>query len=305
MKNKKITGSTSKEFYKGILYTFSAFFLWGILPMYWKLLSGHATSFEILLHRIIWLFGFFIILNLITKRKQVYTLLKNKKTRYLLILSSLMIGINWFFYIYAVNTNRIVESSLGYYINPLISILFGLIFLKEKLNKLQWIAVILAFTGVLILTIRYGKLPWISLILACSFALYGLLKKIIKGDSLSCVTIETLYLFPFALILLILKYVNNIYIFTNRSLQIHLLLILGGIITGIPLLLFTLGTQRIPLSNVGFIQYTTPTIMLLLGIFLYKENFSLTHLISFSFIWSALLIYSITILIKKAKKNNI
>ena len=155
--NKDNKNYISKEFFKGILYTFSAFFLWGILPSYWKLLTDHATSFEILLHRIIWLFIFFIILNLISKRKEVFILLKNKKTRFLLILSSLMIGLNWFFYIYAINTNRIVESSLGYYINPLISILFGLVFLKERLNKLQWIAVFLALIGVLILTIKYGK----------------------------------------------------------------------------------------------------------------------------------------------------
>ena len=302
MNKKNLIESSSNEFFNGIIFTFTSFLIWGILPSYWKLLSLYATSLEISLHRIIWLFIFFSILHLILKRKDIFLLLKNKKTRYMLFLSSLMIGTNWFLYIYAVNTGRIVESSLGYYINPLISILFGLVFLKERLNKLQWTAVILALIGVLTLTIKHGKLPWISLSLASSFALYGLLKKVIKGDSLSCITIETLYLLPISLFLLIRIYVLNSNIFFEKPIWIFILLISGGIITGIPLLLFAKGTQRIPLSNVGFIQYTTPTLMLLQGIFLYKENFSLTHLISFCFIWCALILYSITLFKKICKK---
>lgn len=304
MNNKNITETSSNEFFKGIIFTFSSFLLWGFLPSYWKFLSFHASSLEITLHRIIWLFIFFTILHLLLKRKDIITLLKNRNTRYTLLISSIMIGINWFLYIYAVNTGKIVESSLGYYINPLISIVFGLIFLKERLTKPQWLAVVLALIGVLILTVKYGRLPWISLSLAGSFAIYGLLKKIIKGDSLSCITIETLYLFPIALFLLIRIYTLDNNIFINKPIWIFSLLILSGIITGIPLLLFAKGTQRIPLSNVGFIQYTTPTLMLLQGIFLYKENFSITHLISFCFIWCALLIYSLT-LFKKRTNNKI
>ncbi len=289
----------SGEFIKGIIYSFLSFFIWGLLPTYWKLLKDHVSPFEILLHRIIWSFIFLIFINLIIKSKKIFNYLKDRKTRYALLTSGLLIGINWFLYIYAINTDRVVESSLGYYINPLISVLFGLIFLRERLDKFQWLALFLAFTGVLILTIKYGKLPWISLMLASSFALYGLMKKIFKYDSLSGITIETLFLFPFALMFLIKDYIYMNHNFFNRPFVIYFLLLFAGVVTVLPLLFFAMGTKRIPLSNVGFIQYTSPTLMLLQGIFIYKESFSLTHLTSFCFIWLALIIYTITLFFKK------
>lgn len=302
MKNKIINKEQeihSSEFCKGIICTFLSFFIWGLLPIYWKLLKNYVSPFEILLHRIIWSFIFLLFINLIVKSREVFIYLKDRRTRLALLVSGLLIGINWFLYIYAINTDRIVESSLGYYINPLISVLFGLFFLKEKLNKYQWLALFLAFTGVLILTIKYGKLPWISLMLASSFGLYGLMKKVFKYDSLSGITIETLFLFPFALFFLIKDYIYKNNDFFNRPLGIYFLLLFAGIVTVLPLLFFAMGTKRIPLSNVGFLQYTSPTLMLLQGIFIYKEVFSLTHLISFCFIWLALILYTITLFFKK------
>ncbi len=300
MKTNLQSGS-SREFFKGILFAFLSFFLWGFLPSYWKLLKNYATPFEILLHRIIWSFILLTILHLILKRIEIFKLLKDKKSLFSLFLSGLLIGFNWFLFIYAINTDRVVESSLGYYINPLISVLFGLVFLKEKLNKLQWTAVVLALIGVLILTIRYGKLPWISLLLACSFALYGLFKKVYKYDSLSGITIETLFLFPIALIFFFVNYSGSNSALFNNTFFVSFLLIFAGVVTVLPLFFFASGAKRIPLSNIGFIQYISPTLMLLQGIFLFKETFSIIHLVSFCFIWSALIIYSITLFKNKNK----
>ena len=234
----------------GIIYTMGAYILWGILPIYWKLID-EVPALEILAHRVIWSFIFVLIIVVILKRK----ILKNffqvqmsqKKTWLGLFLASLFISINWFTYIYAVNTNHIVEASLGYYINPLIAVLLGVFVLREKVNKMQAISFVLAGIGVLYMTISVGKIPWISLILALSFGFYGLSKKLIKVDSILGLLLETLFILPFALLFLVYLGVNNQHSFSTGSLTNDLFLIGSGIATAIPLLWFGIGAQKIPL----------------------------------------------------------
>jgi len=296
LKNK--SKKSDKAFYSGIIYTLFSFIIWGLLPIYWKLFQN-VKAFDILIYRIIWSFVFLIILTIILKKFNIFKLLCNVKSFFSLLLSGFVIGINWFLFIYAINTDHVVETSLGYYINPLISIFFGLIFLKEKLTKLQWIALIMAFISVFYLTVNYGKFPWFAVLISISFATYGLLKKIFKYETLAGLTIETMVLFPLALIFLIISLKTKTSSITLLTPFFHFLLILSGIVTVVPLALFAMGTKRIPLSTVGFIQYIAPTFMLLQGIFIYHENFSITHLISFSLIWSALILYTITLVYKK------
>ena len=258
----------------GIIYTMGAYILWGILPIYWKLID-EVPALEILAHRVIWSFIFVLIIVVILKRK----ILKNffqvqmsqKKTWIGLFLASLFISINWFTYIYAVNTNHIVEASLGYYINPLIAVLLGVFVLREKVNKMQAISFILAGIGVLYMTISVGKIPWISLILASSFGFYGLSKKLIKVDSILGLLLETFFILPFALLFLAYLGVNNQQSFSTGSLTNDLFLIGSGIATAIPLLWFGIGAQKIPLYLVGFLQYISPTISLILGVVMYGE----------------------------------
>ena len=295
----------------GIIYTMGAYILWGILPIYWKLID-EVPALEILSHRVIWSFIFVLIIVVILKRK----ILKNffqvqmsqKKTWIGLFLASLFISINWFTYIYAVNTNHIVEASLGYYINPLIAVLLGVFVLREKVNKMQAISFIIAGIGVLYMTISVGKIPWISLILALSFGFYGLSKKLIKVDSILGLLLETLFILPFAFLFLAYLGVNDLQSFSTGTLTNDLFLIGSGIATAIPLLWFGIGAQKIPLYLVGFLQYISPTISLILGVVLYGESFTTDHLITFACIWIAIAMFSaanIRQVIKKRKMSKV
>ncbi|MBN2544895.1 MAG: EamA family transporter RarD [Spirochaetes bacterium] len=287
------------EFYSGIIYTLLSFVIWGALPLYWKLFES-VKAFDILIYRIIWSFIFLMITIIVLKNYIFLRLLLNLKSLLSLSLSGMVIGINWFLFIFAVNSDHVVETSLGYYINPLISIFFGMIFLHEKLTRIQWTALILVFISVLYLTLNYGKFPWIALSLSISFATYGLLKKIFKYETLAGLTIETLILFPIAFVFFIISYFKKSSSIISLSPDFHFYLILSGIATVVPLALFAMGTKRIPLSTVGFIQYIAPTLMLLEGIFIYHESFLKTHFISFSLIWCALILYSISLFYKKS-----
>ncbi|MFW6131191.1 MAG: EamA family transporter RarD [Candidatus Aminicenantaceae bacterium] len=276
----------------GTWYAIAAFTTWGFLPIYWKLLK-HVPSSQILAHRIIWSFLFLSIINSIKKNwhliKKTYSVPKNRLSS---VISAVILGTNWFIYIWAVNSGHIVESSLGYFINPLVTVLLGIIFLKERLKFIQSVAFLLAFTGVLFLTIQHGQIPWISLSLALTFGFYGLLRKISHVGSLTGITTETAILSPLVLLFLIYKGILGTGVFGTASLLTHLLLAGAGIMTATPLLWFTYGARRIPLTSIGFIQYLAPTFQLFCGVVIYKEAFTSTHLISFSMIWTALLIYS-------------
>jgi len=276
----------------GVLYALLAFVLWGGLPLYWKVLKTVSAE-EILSNRIIWSFVFVSILMTMFKQWDKFILiLKSKRNLKLIFLCSIMITVNWFTYIWAVNNNHIVYTSLGYYINPLFSVFLGVSVLKEKINKMQAISLLLAAIGVILVTIQYGKIPWIALTLAISFGLYGLFKKMLTVDSMTGLTLETAILMPVALAFVLFKQITGIGALGTDSILTTVLLIGAGIVTATPLLFFAKAAKRVELSTIGFLQYISPTIGLILGITVYKENFTSVHIISFGFIWLALIIYS-------------
>ncbi|WP_394235565.1 EamA family transporter RarD [Niallia oryzisoli] len=282
----------------GVIYAVISYLLWGLLPIYWKLLEGIGAD-EILASRIVWSFLFMVLLLLITKKWNSFiitlkSLLQNKRQLIFLTVASLLVSCNWFIYIWAVNHDKIIEASMGYYINPLVSVLLGMIVLKEKLSSAQYISFFFAAIGVIILTVSYGMLPWISLGLAFTFGFYGLAKKMIKVDSSIGLTLETMVVTPIAIIYIFYLFSQGMNTFLTVSPKTDILLILSGVATAVPLLYFAKGAQRIPLSMLGYIQYLAPTISLLLGIFVYGEHFSKGHFIAFIFIWFALIIYSVS-----------
>ncbi|WP_102347387.1 EamA family transporter RarD [Bacillus sp. Marseille-P3661] len=288
----------SNESAIGVASALAAYGLWGVLPIYWKLL-GLVSAGEILAHRIIWSLAFLIGILIVSKKvksgiKEIKNIMADKQQSVAILLASLLISLNWFLFIWAVNNNHMVETSLGYYINPLVSVLLGIIFLKEKLTQLQMITFILAAVGVINLVLHFGSFPWVAFSLAISFGLYGLLKKFVHLGAIVGLTIETLVITPFALIYLVYIYNQTNVSVSTLSISEWLLLMGGGVATAVPLLLFATGVRRIPLSMIGFLQYIAPTLMLIIGVFVYDETFTKVHLISFIFIWLALLIFSLS-----------
>jgi chloramphenicol-sensitive protein RarD len=278
----------------GTWYAIAAYVAWGILPLYWKALK-HVPAREILAYRIIWSFIFLCLFNTFRKRwpevKQAYA---HKRNRVPSLISALIIGGVWFIYIWAMITDHVVEASMGYYINPLISVVLGMIFLKERLTFWQNVAFVLATMGVAFLTIQYGRFPWIALSLAVGFGLYGLLRKTSRVGSITGLTAETAVLSPLALFYVLFLIYQKGSAAQAASTSTHLLLMGAGIVTAVPLVWFAKGARRIPLSMVGFFQYLAPTISLLLGVFVFKEPFTTTHLVSFGLIWIALIIFTLS-----------
>nr|WP_308314858.1 EamA family transporter RarD [Bacillus sp. T33-2] len=290
--------NNQNEMKTGIFYAAFSYILWGVLPIYWKLLGGVGSD-EILANRVFWSFFFMVALLLVTKKRPLFIetfrgLAANRRQMLALITASILISINWFIYIYAVNTGQMIQASLGYYINPLVSVLLGMIFLKEKLSVWQYLSFGMAAIGVLILTFSYGQFPWIALTLAISFGLYGLAKKLIKVEAAVGLTLETLVVMPVAAVYMAVLFLNGTSTLFNSAVVVDILLIGAGAATAVPLLYFARGAQSIPLSMLGFLQYIAPTITLLLGVFMYDETFSKVHLLSFTFIWAAVTIYSVS-----------
>lgn len=275
---------------KGIWYGISAYVIWGFFPIYWKLLS-RVPALELLGHRIAWSFIFLVIIILISKQWNEFRSLITVQTLRIYLIASLLIGVNWLLYVWAVNAGHIVETSLGYFINPLLSVFLGLIVLREKLRLTQWLPIVIAFIGVVYLTITYGSLPWIALGLAFSFGFYGLVKKLAPLSSVFGLTLETGILFLPAMIYLSLQEVKNTGAFLHMGLTANLLMIGAGIVTTIPLLMFASAAKQIPLTMIGVLQYLAPTIQFLIGVFIYKEDFDTTRLIGFSIVWLALIIF--------------
>lgn len=276
----------------------AAYLLWGFLPIYWKALD-HVPPGEVLAHRIFWSFWFMLALIIIGKKGSLFKesfrqMAENPKARLALFAVSILISINWLIFIWSVHAGKIVETSLGYYINPLISIVLGVLVLKEKLMRTHIIAFFLALTGVLFLTVSYGQFPWISFALALTFGLYGLIKKLFPFDSSTGLTLETMVVTPLALIYIIMMTIKGTHVSFSGDLKTDMFMIASGAATALPLLLFAKGVQKVPLYLMGFLQYIAPTIMLFLGIFLYHEPFGTTRLIAFTFIWAALLIVSLS-----------
>ena len=284
----------SNEKTKGVIYAIAAYTLWGVLPVYWKLIDS-VFSMEILSNRIVWAFVFTIVIIGVTKQwEELKLIARDKKQMLYIFIASILIAFNWGLYIWAVNSDKIVDASLGYYINPLLAVVLGVVIFKEKLSFLQGGALFIAFIGVIIKTMQYGKIPWISLGLAISFALYGATKKSIKANSIVGLTLETIMLTPAALAYIGVRQFSGVGAFQKEGVVVILLLIGAGIVTAVPLLLFASGARRLPMSVLGFTQYISPTISLVIGIFVYHEGFTAIDVVGFCFIWVALVMYSIS-----------
>lgn len=275
---------------RGVWAAAAAYSLWGVLPIYWKLVQA-APALEILGHRVVWS-AVFLLGLLLASRQGGQWLGAWHRPKILLTyaFSAALLSINWLTYIWSVNAGYIVDSSLGYFITPLLSVLLGVIFLKERLRRRQLVAVALAALGVLYLALNYGVILWIPLTLAASFGLYGLLRKLAPLDALAALALETSLLFLPAAIYLGLRQAQGQAAF-GADWRLSGLLILAGIVTGLPLLLFGYGARRISLINLGILQYIAPTLQFLIGVLIYGEAFTPTRLIGFALIWGAIIIY--------------
>ncbi len=276
---------------KGILNGIAAYALWGFFPIYWKFLH-QVSALQVIGHRISWSFILLIIIIFLTRQwKDFRSAALTPKIISIYAIASVLLTINWLVYVWGVNAGFIVETSLGYFINPLLSVLLGVIFLRERLRPAQWIPVGIAAIGVIYLTVVYGRLPWIALSLAFSFGFYGFVKKLAPLGSLYGLTLETGIVFPIALIYLFIVEFNGTGAFLHESALTTTLLIGAGAVTTIPLLMFASAAKQIPLSVVGLLQYIAPTIQFLIGVFLYKEPFDQSHFIGFGIVWVALIIF--------------
>ena len=283
---------TGSEPVFGLIYAASAFLIWGLSPLYWKALVA-VPALEIIAHRVVWSFLFLMGLILLQGRWSEFAeILKSGRMLLTLMLTAILVSANWLLYIWAVNNNYMLQASLGYYINPLVNVVLGLLFLRERLRRPQILAVMLAAGGVLYLTVSYGEFPWISLTLALSFGLYGLIRKVAPVGALVGLAVETMLLSPPALTYLIHLNSQEADTILRVSLKLDLLLIGCAPLTAAPLLFFTLGAKRLYLSTLGLMQYIGPSGMFLLAIFHYNEPFSTTQVWTFAMIWAALVIYS-------------
>lgn len=292
-----------QEYIQGLMSGIAAFILWGLLPLYWKSVSA-ISPYQVFAQRVVWSLVFVVFILLVKKDFKGFMekmkLFDNWKVT---IGPALFISINWLVYIYAVNTGYVLEASLGYYINPLVLTLFGGIFFKEHLTKLQAIGIGFAGLGVLLKTLMYGRIPYFALILAVSFAIYGLLKKKSPLDSISGLGFETMIVGLPTMIYLVFSEVSGQGITGNLPWHFWLLIAMSGAITATPLLLYSFSTKRLPLKVIGFLQYIAPTIGLFLGIFVFKEAFEIKDLLPFILIWMGLVCFTYSqIKLIKSKK---
>jgi chloramphenicol-sensitive protein RarD len=287
----------------GLVYGLSAYFVWGFLPIYWKHIEN-ASSFEILANRGIWsLVVCTLLLTLRKELKSTFLIIKSKRMFSILAISSGLLTINWGVFIWAVGADRVVESALGYYIAPLLNVLFGILIFRESLRFLQWLAVALGAISVLILTIEYQHFPWIALSLALSWGTYSLVKKRLDLGALESLTIETLIAFlPNLIFLFYIEGKGTAQL--GQGNMVTFLLCLAGVATVIPLLLFNGAVVRLPLSTLGLLQYITPTIFFLLGVFLFNEDMSSGKVMGFAFIWAALIALSADLVRSSRAVNN-
>ncbi|MCC4108031.1 EamA family transporter RarD [Serratia ureilytica] len=291
----------AKQTRQGIFFALAAYFMWGIAPAYFKLIQ-QVSADEILTHRVIW--SFFFMLALITLGRnwpKVRAACQNRKRLLLLAVTALLIGGNWLLFIWAVNNHHMLEASLGYFINPLVNVLLGMLFLGERFRRMQWVAVALAFTGVLVQLWQFGSLPIIGLGLAFSFAFYGLLRKKIAIDAQTGMLIETLWLLPVAAAYLFLFADSPTSHLSANPWSLNLLLVAAGIVTTVPLLCFTAAATRLRLSTLGFFQYLGPTLMFLLAVTFYGETVGQDKLVTFGFIWAALILFTLDALYTQRK----
>jgi chloramphenicol-sensitive protein RarD len=274
-----------------VVATAAAFALWGFFPLYWKL-TAHLPATEVLSHRIAWSLPCLAVLLALRHRgPELRRALGSPRTRLLLLASTVLIAANWLTFIWAVNNDRVLDASLGYYINPLVSVLLGFVFLGERLRRLQALAVVLAAVGVVALTARHG-LPWPSLVLAFSFGSYGLVRKVADVPGMVGIFIEIALLAPLTVGYLVWLRLSGEGAFATGEAGLNLILVAAGPVTVVPLLLFAEGVRKLTLATVGFLQYMTPTGHFILAVAVFGEPFDAVHLVAFAFIWAALALYT-------------
>lgn len=285
------------------LNVLGCYILWGLLPIFWKLLAG-VNSAYVLAQRIVFSFVFCLAVILIRKNGgEIGKIIKNKSERRKFFLCGILISINWGVYILTVAMGRILEASLAYYMNPLFSVLIGAIFFKERLSRVQWASVALAFAGVMFSVIRYGEVPYLAIIIGLSFALYGALKKGIKADSEMSICMETMAVLPIALVFIAYAQFSGFTTFSSLTTAEALLLIATGPITSIPLMLFAKGIKETSIVTSGILMYINPTLQLIVGVFIYNEAFTQTNAITFAFVWAAVILFVFDSLRKNKKVN--
>jgi len=276
----------------GLILGVTGYLLWGLFPLYFMLLDI-VPPIEVVAHRIIWSLVFVVIIVLLGRQWRVFVRAFNRRTVTMLGTAAVFLAINWLVYVYAVSTDQVLQASLGYFVNPLVSVALGVVILKEKLRTAQWAAVGIAIVAVMVLTVAYGELPWIALTLGFSFGIYGLLKKYANLPSIHSLGIETAVLFPIALGILAIAFTRGDNSFAADGPGITALLILLGPVTAVPLLAFGGAAIRIPLSTLGLLQYITPIGQFLLGIFVFHELMSTGRWIGFILVWTALVVFSV------------
>lgn len=277
---------------KGIWYALGAYVTWGLFPIYWRLLGG-IPALQLLGHRIFWSFLLLFGVVLVARQGTVFRAALNRRVVLIYSVAAVLIAINWLTYVWAVGAGFIVETSLGYFINPLLAVLLGVVFLRERLRPLQWLPIGLAAAGVLYLTFAYGSLPWVALTLAFSFGFYGLVKKMAPLGSLHGLTLETGILFLPALGFLLFSEFTGAGAFMHTSPLLDMMLVGAGLVTVVPLLMFASAVQRIPLTMIGVLQYVNPTMQFLLGVMIFKEPFDHRRLIGFGVVWMALILFGL------------
>ncbi|MBI5441608.1 MAG: EamA family transporter RarD [Deltaproteobacteria bacterium] len=278
---------------RGVQFGLAAYLIWGFFPAYFKAVAG-VPPLEVLSHRIFWSALFLLLLALgMGRSRDLRSAFRDRRVIATLSSSTLLLSLNWLVFIFAVESGRVLDSSLGYFMNPLVSVLLGWSFLGERLRRAQNVSLVLAVAGVAYLTLSYGRLPWVSLVLAVSFAIYGLLRKTARVDALVGLTVETCLLAPFALGYLVFRGVTGEGHFLAGAPSHDVLLPLAGLVTAAPLLLFIGATRRLRLATIGFLQYITPSLHLLLAVWAYGEPFTRSHLVTFACIWTALALYSL------------
>ncbi|NGZ67323.1 EamA family transporter RarD [Vibrio aestuarianus subsp. cardii] len=286
---------------QGVLLAIGAYTMWGIAPIYFKAI-GAVSALEILSHRVVW--SFFLLAALLhfgRSWRNVRDVMSNKSKMLYLITTSLLVGSNWLIFIWAVNANHMLDASLGYYINPLLNVVLGMLFLGERLRKLQWVAVALAAIGVTIQLVVFGSVPVVAIALATTFGFYGLLRKKVALDAQTGLFIETLVMLPAAAIYLLFIADSATSNMATNPTSLNILLVAAGVITTLPLLCFTGAATRLKLSTLGFFQYIGPSLMLLLAVLVYGEAFTSDKAITFAFIWGALVLFSFDGLTYKRK----
>jgi chloramphenicol-sensitive protein RarD len=277
---------------KGISYAIFAYLIWGTMPLYWYLLSS-VTPYEIVAHRVLWSAVLMFMVSGIFFKTDFRAILKNKTKMLYLLCTAALITMNWALYIWAVANGHVVDASLGYYINPFVNVILGVLFLKERLTGMQKIAIAFALFGVVYLTYSYGTFPFVSIILACTFAFYALLRKKAQVEAMPALTLETAMALPFALGFLIMTFINHSNSYQLSDFSTLILIMLAGPVTAIPLYLFGKATETVSMTTLGFIQYLSPTLQLLTGILFFKEAFTNAHIVCFCAIWTGLIFYTV------------